>query len=75
MRKNIDVVANMSKIGFITPLYIKWEDGRIFEIEKILDIRKKASLKGGGMGMRYTCLINSQEKYIWLDDYIWFVEL
>lgn len=75
MRKDIDVVAKMNSSGLVTPLYIIWENGKKYEIDKILDIRKKASLKGGGMGIRYTCQIKKQERFIWLDGYVWFVEI
>lgn len=75
MRKDVDILAKMSKSGVITPLFLKWETGKVYEIERVLDIRKKASLKGGGMGIRYTCRILGKEKYIWLDGYVWFVEV
>ena len=75
MRKNITVIAKMDNNANVIPLKIIWEDGRIFEIDKILDIRKKASTKGGGKGLRYTIIIKNQEKYIWLDDYYWFIEV
>lgn len=75
MRKNITVIAKMQENGKIIPLSIQWQDGRIFEIDKILDIRKKASTKGGGKGLRYTCKISNQERFLWLDDYVWFVEI
>ena len=75
MRKNICVIAKMRENGSIIPLSIIWEDGRIFEIDKILDIRKKASTKGGGKGLRYTCRIKNQERFLWLDEYFWFIEI
>ncbi len=75
MRKNITVVATMKSSGQIIPLKIIWEDGRQFEIDKIKDIRKAASTKGGGKGLRYQISINSKERYIWLDDYFWFIEI
>ena len=75
MRKNITVIAKMDENSKVTPLQIIWQDGRIFEVDKILDIRKKASTKGGGKGLRYTVLIKNQERYIWLDDYFWFIEV
>ena len=75
MRKDIDIIAKMSINGVITPLVLIWDNGIKYQIEKVLDIRKKASLKGGGMGIRYTCQIKNQERYIWLDGYIWFVEI
>lgn len=75
MRKNITVIAKMNEYGNVTPLQIIWSDGRIFEIDKILDVRKKASTKGGGKGLRYTCRILGQERFLWLDEYFWFVEI
>ena len=75
MRKNITVIAKMRETGNIIPISIIWEDGRLFEIDRILDIRKGASTKGGGKGLRYTIKIKNQERYIWLDDYLWFIEV
>ena len=75
MRKNITVIAKMNSEGVVSPLKIIWDDGKVFEIDKILDIRKKASTKGGGKGLRYTIQIANHERYIWLDDYFWFVEV
>jgi hypothetical protein len=53
-----------------------WEDGRCFEIDKIIDIRRAASLKAGGIGIRYTCRIKNHETKIWFDDTDrqWFME-
>ena len=75
MRKNISVVARMNESGLVTPLFLLWENGKVYEIDKVLDIRKKASTKGGGMGLRYLCRIGVHERFLWLDDYIWFVEV
>lgn len=75
MRKKITVIAKMDENGKITPLTILWSPSLSIEIDKVVDIRKKASLKGGGMGIRYTCLIKNQQRYLWLDENIWFVEV
>ena len=75
MRKNISVIAKMDESGLITPLTILWSPSEKFDIEKVVDIRSKASTKGGGIGLRYTCKIKGQEKYLWLDEYTWFVEV
>ena len=75
MRKNITVIAKMQDDGKIIPLTILWNNERSFEIDKVLDIRKKASTKGGGKGLRYTCKILGQERFLWLDNSIWFVEV
>lgn len=75
MRKNINVIVKMDEYGNITPLSILWSDTLTISIDKVIDIRKKASLKGGGMGIRYTCKIKGHERFLWLDEYTWFVEV
>ena len=75
MRKNINVIVKMDEFGNITPLTILWSNTLTLQIDKIIDIRKKASLKGGGMGVRYTCRIKGHERFLWLDEYTWFVEI
>lgn len=71
----VDVTAEFSKEGILTPKSIKWEDGMVYDIDRIKDIRRAASLKAGGAGMRYTCMINGQDKYLFYEDNnMWFVE-
>jgi len=73
-KKYIDMVVRYYTDGTITPLAIWWDDGVIFQIDKIIDVRPCASLKAGGAGIRYTCMIQGHEKYIWLEENRWFVE-
>jgi hypothetical protein len=73
-KKYVDMVVRFYPDGTITPLAIWWEDGMIFEIDKIIDVRPCASLKAGGTGIRYTCMVQGHEKYIWLEENKWFVE-
>jgi len=75
MIKYIEVIALMKQNSNPTPLKIIWEDGRTFEIDRVLDERKKASTKGGGAGIRYLVKINGHERHIFLKDYNWFIEL
>lgn len=64
----VEVTAKHDIHGNIRPLTIKWEDGRIFEVDRVLDIRLAPSLKGGGMGIRYTCRIYNKEVYLFDDE-------
>ena len=75
MRKDISVIAKMSSDKRVTPLQIVWEDGRVFDIDKILDVRPAASTKGGGIGLRYRVRIGQNERYLFLDGYVWFIEV
>ena len=58
----------------ILPTEILWEDGRVFPIDRVLEIKRAASLKVGGSGIRYTCRIGRNQTYLFLDDNRWFVE-
>ena len=69
----IDVTARFYPDGRVIPLCINWEDGRKFEIDRVLDIRRAASLKKGGIGLRYTCRILGRERYLFLDGTKWFI--
>lgn len=75
MRKDISVTAKMTSDKKVVPLQIVWEDGRIFDIDKVLDVRPAASTKGGGMGLRYKVKIGQNERYLFLDGYVWFIEV
>lgn len=70
----VEVTARHNVNGDIRPLSVKWEDGRIFEVDKLLDVRRAASLKAGGMGIRYTCRICNKEVYLFNDEGKWFME-
>ena len=74
MKQYISVTARFDPDGDILPLYINWEDGRRFTIDRVTDVRYAASLKAGGAGIRYTCRIHNREKYIFLEENRWFVE-
>jgi hypothetical protein len=70
----IKVIAEHDPNTGTKPLYVIWEDGRKFEIDRVLGINKAASLKAGGWGIRYTCRILGQERYLWEEEGKWFVE-
>lgn len=70
----VEVIAKHDTQGNIRPLSIKWEDGRVFEVDKLLDVRQASSLKAGGMGMRYTCRICNKQVYLFCDQGKWFME-
>ena len=70
----VEVTARFDTEGRITPLSLTWEDGTVFEIDRVLDCRRAASLKAGGIGMRYTVRIGNQQSYLYYEDPRWFVE-
>jgi len=73
-RAYVKVVVEYSPEGKIKPLSVEWEDGRCFEVDRLLDVRRAASTKAGGQGMRYTVRILGRETYLFEDEGRWFVE-
>ena len=70
----VDVTARFDKDGQVTPVSVTWEDGRRFPVDRVLDIRRAASLKAGGAGIRYTVRILGKETFLFLEENRWFVE-
>ena len=70
----VDVIAKFDIYGKIKPISLTWEDGTVYEIDRVLDSRPAASLKAGGVGIRFTCRILNKETYLFKEDDRWFVE-
>lgn len=71
----VGVRAVFSAEGEVTPLSILWEDGRKFEIDRVTDCRRAASLRAGGAGLRYTVRIGGRTHYLFYEENNrWFVE-
>ena len=69
----VDVTAIFSKDGILTPKSFVWEDGSLYEIQRIKDVRRAASLKA--VGQRYTCVVDGREVYLFYEDNnMWFME-
>lgn len=70
----VDVEAHFRRGGRLIPTAIIWEDGRRYEIDKITQIARRASLKAGGCGIRYTCIVGGRQSYLFYEVDKWFVE-
>lgn len=70
----VSVLARFEPDGRLVPLTVIWEDGTRYEVDKVLDVRRAASLKAGGCGMRYTVRIGGKETFLFLEIDRWFVE-
>lgn len=73
-RIELNIIVQHFPDGKAIPKTILWEDGRRFSIDKVLDIRKAAALKCGGIGTRYICRICNKEVAIFDEDGCWFLE-
>ena len=71
----VDVNATFSKDGRLIPKSFIWTDGHLYEIQKVKDVCRAASRKAGGVGIRYTCIIDGRESHLYYEDNnMWFVE-
>lgn len=76
IKKYIDVICLNKKSGIIKPLYLIWDNEKKIPILKIKDIRPNVTLKTGEMGLRYTCIFDSnREKHLYYDRGKWYVEM
>lgn len=60
--------------GSTRPLMLRSEDGPIMRIDRVTDVREAPSLKAGGQGIRYTCMVGGRQLYLFFDDPHWFIE-
>jgi hypothetical protein len=74
MKTFVEVISKFTEEGDIIPLSLKWGDGEVYEIDKVHSIRNRASLRAGGVGLRYECRIRNKDTFIYLEDNRWFVE-
>lgn len=73
-KKYVEVVADFSPEGVLTPLTIVWDTGVRYPVDRVLDARQAHSLKTGGTGIRYTIRVGGQATYLWFEGDKWFVE-
>ncbi|PKM61725.1 MAG: hypothetical protein CVU99_02280 [Firmicutes bacterium HGW-Firmicutes-4] len=73
VKKFVSVTAKFDQDG-ITPLQIIWPDGRVFDVDRVLDVRPAASIAVGGLGIRYKCKIAGKERLLFYEEPRWFVE-
>ena len=64
----VEVNADHKRDGTIFPRSFVWEDGNRYEIDRVTDIRPAASLKAGGMGLRFTVRVCRKEVFMFLEE-------
>ena len=63
----VAVLASFAEDGRLIPRRLRWDDGRQFTIEKLIDVRPAPALKGGGQGDRYTIQVNGRRSYLFFE--------
>ncbi len=72
----LPIVAEFTSRGGIRPKKLIWNINEEFEIERVKAIERAPCKSGGILPIRYTVIIDGQEKYLYFekDKERWFVE-
>ena len=72
-KRYVPVIVRFDAEGKLRPLEIEFDESHKYPVDKILDVRRAACQSVGGVGDRYTCLIQGKETYLWMEKGRWFV--
>lgn len=72
-KRYVDVVLKQQKNGQITPMYIEWDNGKRYKIDRIISTERRSS-PVGGCGIRYACMIQGKRRNLYLEKNRWFIE-
>lgn len=63
----VAVLASFGEDGRLIPRRIRWEDGQLFTIDRVLDVRPSAAQKAGGQGVRYSVQVNGRQSFLFFE--------
>lgn len=67
LRAYVQVNADIRADGIMLPRSLTWEDGHVYEIDRVKYIGQAASLKAGGQGDCYTIMVQGQERKLFFE--------
>ena len=73
-KEYVAVNVDINKEGECRPRSIRWENGRLYQIDQILYKCRASSKNVSGGGIRYTVLIQGKESFLYQEGNKWFVE-
>ncbi|GHU70851.1 hypothetical protein FACS1894184_16880 [Clostridia bacterium] len=63
----VPVTADFDANGVVTPRSFRWEDGRIYEVDKVMGVQAAYAQKSGGQGDRYSVRIRNQIRFLYFE--------
>ena len=73
-KRYVPVQVRFDTEGNMRPMVIEFDEAHAYTIDKVTDKCRAACQRVGGVGIRYTCMIQGQETYLWFEENRWFVE-
>lgn len=71
MRKYIEVYAQWDKEGHVTPLAVELDNEKRYRVERVVRKHPMSVIVNGGIGMRYTVVIDGRERHLYYDGRWW----
>lgn len=53
--------------GLMMPRAIHWEDGAVYQVDRVLDVRPGAARKVGGQGDRYALVVRGKRTVLYFE--------
>jgi hypothetical protein len=73
-KRYVEVISLNRLDGTLMPIYIIWEDGTRYKIDKILKIIDQKASEVGGCGRYYEIRIGRHIRHLFYERNRWFVE-
>ena len=74
MKVYVEVIAKFDTDGIMMPVSFIWEDGTVYQIDRIKATERCASRKAGGTGIMYTVMVDGKECHLFYEFDKWFME-
>lgn len=74
MKVYVEVTAKFDTDGSMMPVSFIWEDGTVYQIDRIKAKERCASRKAGGTGIMYTVMVDGKECHLFYEFDKWFME-
>lgn len=72
-KEYVSVIVNVDEFGNKSPMSLVFQ-GKVYKIDRVLDVKNAVSMKVGGIGERYKVRIDGKETYMFCERGRWFVE-
>lgn len=74
MKVYVEVTAKFDTDVIMMPVSFIWEDGTVYQIDRIKAKERCASRKAGGTGIMYTVMVDGKECHLFYEFDKWFME-
>lgn len=74
MKVYVEVTTKFDTDGIMMPVSFIWEDGTVYQIDRIKAKERCVSRKAGGTGIMYTVMVDGKECHLFYEFDKWFME-